>query len=272
MAEIDNPSGKVLIISHRGDWRNAPENSIAAYENALNMGVQIIELDVRESADGVLMNLHDATLDRTTNGKGKISNAAASKILALNLRDGHNYVTGHHPSTTEQILETFKGRCLMIIDKADGHYGELYRLACKTGTVDQIILKTYMRPEQLDSISLEVMKKVHFVPCINLSSGERFEDIDKFISMGACGFELTYSKLTDEIASAISNVRSCGLCYTATTLLDKWCGGCGDDKAVENGKEEECWGSLLKLGANIFMTDRPQQMIDYFKKKGVLYK
>lgn len=272
MSEIDNPGGKVLVIAHRGDWRNAPENSIRAYSNALEMGAQILELDVRESSDGVLINMHDATLDRTTTGKGLIREHTASEILDLNLKDGHNYPTVHHPCTIEQVLETFRGRCVFEIDKADGHYEKLYRLAVKTGTVDQILLKTYLMPSALDPVSREVIKKVRFVPCLSLDADKCIPMIDEYIKMGACGFELTFSKETDEILAAIRNVRDNHLFFAATTLLDKWCGGRGDDRAVENDEEEECWGTLYKQGANIFMTDRPEQMIAFFRKKGVLFK
>lgn len=61
------------IISHRGACRAAPENTLVAGHRAAALGADIIELDVRESADGILYVLHDATLERTTNGSGPIA-------------------------------------------------------------------------------------------------------------------------------------------------------------------------------------------------------
>ena len=61
------------IVSHRGACRVAPENTIVSGLRAAELGADIVELDVRESADGVLYVLHDATLNRTTNGHGPIS-------------------------------------------------------------------------------------------------------------------------------------------------------------------------------------------------------
>ena len=61
------------IVSHRGACRVAPENTIVSGRRAAELGADIVELDVRESADGVLYVLHDATLNRTTNGHGPIS-------------------------------------------------------------------------------------------------------------------------------------------------------------------------------------------------------
>ena len=73
VAEIHNPRSKnVVVASHRGDWRNYPENSIAAIESVIGMGVDIMELDLKLTKDSVLVLCHDRTIDRTTSGKGRV--------------------------------------------------------------------------------------------------------------------------------------------------------------------------------------------------------
>ena len=59
-----------MVVSHRGDWRNAPENSIQAFRNCIDMGVDMVELDLKKTKDGVLVLMHDKKIDRTMNGKG----------------------------------------------------------------------------------------------------------------------------------------------------------------------------------------------------------
>lgn len=71
------------LICHRGASLVAPENTFAAAESALDRGAHLIELDVRESADGVLYVLHDQTLDRTTDGTGPIQYRTSQQIDAL---------------------------------------------------------------------------------------------------------------------------------------------------------------------------------------------
>ena len=69
LAEINDPnSDYVVVISHRGDWRNYPENSIPAIESVIRMGVDMMELDVKMTKDSVLVLMHDKTIDRMTNG------------------------------------------------------------------------------------------------------------------------------------------------------------------------------------------------------------
>lgn len=71
------------LVCHRGASRLAPENTFAAANLALDSGADIIELDVRESADGVLYVMHDQTLDRTTDGTGPIQSHSSKQIDAL---------------------------------------------------------------------------------------------------------------------------------------------------------------------------------------------
>lgn len=63
----------VLVLAHRGDWRNAPENSLKAYQNCIDQGIEMIEIDLSMSKDGYIVIMHDVTLGRTTNRKGKVS-------------------------------------------------------------------------------------------------------------------------------------------------------------------------------------------------------
>ena len=66
----DSNNKEIMVIAHRGDWRNAPENSIQAIKSCIDMGVDMVEIDVRETKDGHLVLMHDETIDRTTNASG----------------------------------------------------------------------------------------------------------------------------------------------------------------------------------------------------------
>jgi len=72
-----------LIEAHRGDSSNAPENTIAAFDRAIRLGVASIELDIHPCKDGTLMVIHDDTVDRTTDGSGSVSDFTAEQLLCL---------------------------------------------------------------------------------------------------------------------------------------------------------------------------------------------
>lgn len=91
MAEIHNSQSKyVVVASHRGDWRNYPENSIGAIESAIRMGVDIVEIDLKLTKDSVLVLSHDKTCNRMTTGKGDISTMTYDSLKTFNLRTAHN--------------------------------------------------------------------------------------------------------------------------------------------------------------------------------------
>ena len=74
----------VNIVAHRGFSGQYPENTLIAFIKAIELGVEIIEFDVHMTADGQLVVIHDETLDRTTNGTGRVSDLALTEIVTLN--------------------------------------------------------------------------------------------------------------------------------------------------------------------------------------------
>ena len=88
--DLNNPNSKrVLVVAHRGDWRNAPENSLQAFQNCIDIGVDMIELDLHMSKDSVLFLIHDNTLNRTTNGHGILEEMNSSQIDSLRTKQDH---------------------------------------------------------------------------------------------------------------------------------------------------------------------------------------
>lgn len=80
--------GAPAIWAHRGACRQAPENTLAAFERAVELGADGVELDVQRSADGVLVVCHDETVDRTSDGTGAISDLTFGQLRALRFANG----------------------------------------------------------------------------------------------------------------------------------------------------------------------------------------
>jgi glycerophosphoryl diester phosphodiesterase len=75
---------KPLVIAHRGGAGLYPENTLQAFQNASDLGVDVLELDVRSTSDGTLVVLHDATVDRTTDAAGKVNEKTLDEVKKLN--------------------------------------------------------------------------------------------------------------------------------------------------------------------------------------------
>ena len=118
VSEIHDPSSnKVLVACHRGDWRNWPENSLAAIESVIGMGADIVEIDLALTSDSVLVVCHDRTLNRTTTGKGLIAEIPYDSIQRCFLKSGHGVATSHRMPTLREALELCKDRIVVNIDK-----------------------------------------------------------------------------------------------------------------------------------------------------------
>lgn len=81
------------VIAHRGGPANAPENTLAAFRHAISLDVDWIELDVRMTADGALVVIHDDTVDRTTDGSGRVAELTLAQIRALDAGNGERVPT-----------------------------------------------------------------------------------------------------------------------------------------------------------------------------------
>lgn len=96
-----------VVVAHRGSSSTHPENTLEAFEAALEFGAPVVELDVRLSADGVPVVIHDPDVARTTDGEGFVHELTAEQIRVLNAG------THHHPAavpTLREALELLSGR------------------------------------------------------------------------------------------------------------------------------------------------------------------
>lgn len=110
-----------LVIAHRGASADAPENTIAAFELALEQGADGIELDVHLSADGHPVVIHDFTLERTTNGSGPVSARRVRDLKRLDAggwRDGR--FLGQRIQTLQEVLERFRDRARFWVELKAG--------------------------------------------------------------------------------------------------------------------------------------------------------
>ena len=124
LAEMNDPaSDYVIVASHRGDWRNYPENSIPAIESVIRMGVDIVEIDLKMTKDSVLVLSHDKTIDRMLNGKGLVSDFTLDSLRTFRLKRAHNVTTDSLRITTlEEALTVCKDRIVVNLDHAWDYY------------------------------------------------------------------------------------------------------------------------------------------------------
>ena len=108
-----------LVIAHRGDSAHRPENTLASFASALELGASMIELDVQLSADGHVVVLHDPTVDRTTDGRGDVRRMSLGEVRALSAgypdRFGRAW-SGERVPTLAEALTLVRERARLMIE------------------------------------------------------------------------------------------------------------------------------------------------------------
>jgi len=92
------------IAAHRGGGALWPENSLLAFQSAIALGSDLIELDVHQSRDGVIIVIHDATVDRTTDGTGSVGSMTSGELRRLRLRGPGGTSSAEHVPTLDEVL------------------------------------------------------------------------------------------------------------------------------------------------------------------------
>lgn len=245
--ELNNPkSKKVLVVSHRGDWRNAPENSLQAFKNCIAMNVDMIELDLKKTKDGQLVIMHDNTINRTTSGQGKPSDYTLGELKKLHLRNVIQIETAHRIPTLEEVLNETKGKILINIDQGYDFFQDVYALLVKTGTVDQVVIKSGFPYEKVKAENGDVLNKVIYMPIVSLDKPGAEEFIDGYKAMKPVAIECCFSKVTPEVLRLLKKVKDNGSKIWINSMWPSLNAGHDDDRAVELGQRDETWGWILQ--------------------------
>jgi glycerophosphoryl diester phosphodiesterase len=244
-------SKRFLVSCHRGCTEHAPENTIAAALDALRLGVDLIECDVRTTADGHLVIMHDSTVDRITDGFGPISGMTLSQVRRLRIRDTRFANIGvHKVPTLEELVKAVDGRAGFYIDTKDVHPAALKRIIRDP----KVIAKSFA----YISTDEAALWKQH-IPALRLMAtaqrdvrtAEQMRDFLTRFPLSALDGPLTLTKEQIAVAAEL------GVVYIPDTLT------------LTEGPE--IWSDVIARGAAGIQTDRPTALLDFLRKRGIAH-
>ncbi|SHF13874.1 glycerophosphodiester phosphodiesterase family protein [Pedobacter caeni] len=127
-----------IVIAHRGSHLIKPENSIASIEEAIDLGADYVEIDLRTSRDGHLVLMHNETVDHMTNGKGRIQDLSLGELgkLTLNAKDGHTYKL----PLFKEALNACKNRINIYLDFKEADVPQAYAEIKAAGMEKQVLV------------------------------------------------------------------------------------------------------------------------------------
>lgn len=244
----DPAAARILIGAHRGLSASAqPENSLAALRAALAARVDVVEIDLRATADGAIVLMHDARVDRTTNGAGRVSTMTLERLKALDLGAGEPV-----PTLGEALELVAASRTRLLLDIKNG--GEidparLIELARNHGALDRIIIGVRSAREARSyralSPSLTILGFVH-----------RLADIDAFAAGGANIIRL-WPKWVLAPASGCGRAPApaCLVQKLQARGLETWVLA---DAPADPAKASATFDRLVALRIDAIVTDRPE--------------
>lgn len=145
------------VIAHRGASGEFPENTVLAFQQALAQGADALELDVRATADGVPVVLHDETVDRTSGGTGPVSQFTLNQLRHLPMPSGQPI------PTLEEILERFRETPLLIDIKGPGAGGTVAALVKRHGAAGRAVIGSFhraaLRPARAEGLATAAARR-----------------------------------------------------------------------------------------------------------------
>jgi glycerophosphoryl diester phosphodiesterase len=269
MERLRNTDGKdVLVAAHRQDHLHFPENSVAAIEGAIKLGVDIVEVDVRKTRDGHLVLMHDETVSRTTTGKGKVSSLTIEKIKMFRLKGPQGEVTSYTVPTLKEVMLATKGHVVVNLDKCHDVFGSVHEVLKQTGTLDQVIfnyhgslsrMRTAIGPSFDDVVVMPVLELEAKTPDVYLPkpTDERKPSVVQFV----------FNTPDNPVLQEFRDFRKNGSRVWVNSMWPQLCAGHDDNKAIQDPDAHYGW--LVNLGANVIQTDQPEFLIQYLKGKGL---
>jgi len=249
-----NPSSsKILIAAHRAMHTKYPENSLAAFQHSIDSGVDIIETDIRTTKDGKLILMHDATIDRTTTGKGRVEDLTFAEIQKFDLKKESDDSETHKVPLAEEAFNLARGKIMIDIDIKGVSAKHLVDLVHKTKTEKQALF--------FDS-ELAVLDSVILLDSTMLLMPRAYslEEVKMIIErFHPPVIHIDPSFYREEV---VSTIQASGARVWINAL------GFADAKAAV-GLVDTGYSSLIEGGANIIQTDYPLTLHEYLIEKNL---
>ena len=236
--------GQIVVISHRGEHLAHPENTLPAFQAAIDAKADYFELDVRTTSDGQLVLMHDSTVDRMTNGHGAVRDMTFEQIRALDA--GTKFASqfaGTKVPTFEEALRLAHGKIGVYVDSKSIAPDDLVAMLEKTDMSDKVVIYGgggFLKRVLALRPALKVMPEAGNVEVLTKLIDALMPHVVAFDA----------SDFKDEVIQVAQQAK-------AAIYVDRL--GQADNPAA--------WQDAVDRGANGIQTDHPAALVEYLKAK-----
>lgn len=256
---------RTLIAAHRGTCGgNIIQNTILAYETALQHGADIIEVDVIMSKDGDFFAFHNGQEKLVLGTERDIRELTTREIQEFNCYNQIGAPSGQKLERLEDILAYFKDRCVINIDRSWFYWKETIQFLNKQNMQEQILLKSAPDPMLLETLE-HYGANIMYMPI--LSNTEEWKRAQQY-HINIVAAELIFETLESPMAASdfMRELGSKGILtwVNAITLNEQTVLSAflDDNHAIAHGYEKS-WGKLIEMGFDIVQTDWPALLNQY---------
>ena len=280
LGEVNDPGGDVIVVAHRGCWSGgAPENSLAAIARCIEIGADMVEIDVAVTRDGTPILMHDETLDRTTEISGSLADLDWAAIRGVRLRERAG---GPEAALTDETipllrdaLELTRDNVLVNLDVKGAVFDPAYEVVTAAGVGDQILMKMAAAPDSPELMNAAFRGRTLFMPIIrecterhrNNNCTPRLSDyVPTYEPYSPVAYEITYA--TERfLTEGVPSIQAMGSRVWVNTLSPHHAAGVVDQDAILD--PAGTWGRVVSLGGNIIQTDYPEVLIDFLETRNL---
>ena len=265
----------IIVVAHRGvAGGNIPCNTRASYEIALKQGADMLETDISRTGDGTLVIFHPGMERIHLRTDKKIPESTDEEVAQMRFCNYDSSPTQFGLMRFDELLDTYRDRCYLNIDKFWDHPEEIYHEIKKKGMINQCLVKSTLKDDVLDVLE-RVAPDVPFLPIVSETHPRHEELMERNINY--IGAEVLFKRddspvATDEFITKMHNdgklVWVNSIIYNVKAQL---AAGHSDDTALTES-EDLGWGWLADKGFDFIQTDWPQMLIGYLKSSGKYYR
>ena len=235
-------NGKIIVISHRGEHLHHPENTMAAFQAAIDAGADYFELDVRTTSDKKFVIMHDETLDRTTNGTGPVSKHTFDEIRALDAGAKFSpQFAGTKVPTLDEAFDLAHGKINVYVDTKNADPQQLVDTIVRHDMQDHVVI--YGNPFFL--------YEVHKIrPTLRVMPEAISPDICKFLARA-----MSLQVIAFDANDFKDPVIACAKDANAKIYVDR----------LGDADNPETWQKAIDLGAAGIQTNLPAELATWLR-------
>lgn len=250
--KLSNLNAKILVCAHRATELDTPENSLAAIQKSIDNHIDMVEIDIRQTKDGELVLMHDATIDRTTNGTGNVSNYTLQEIKQFNLYKANGTLTNEKIPTLKEVFAMTRGKIYINLDlDQKAPFVKVYPLAKQYGMLKQVQFYTK------DNVSIRSMLSTNnslvVLPYIDNAS-----EFSAYANTNLCIVHYSDTSFNETL---VQEAKSKGWVVYANAYVNT--------NTTPQSDGNYLIDKFITLKGSVVQTDHPEYIKNYLKQKNL---